>query len=57
MENEDRSQYKKPYVLARNLLAGNAMSMMQLYAEIDELGPDELDRELAEAKDCAQVPC
>ena len=42
MENEDRSQYKKPHVLARNLLAGNAMSMMQLHAEIDELGPDEL---------------
>ena len=57
MENEDRSQYKKPYVLARNLLAGNAMSMMQLHAEIDELGADELDRELAEAKDCAQVIC
>ena len=57
MENEGRSQYKKPYVLARNLSVGNAMSMMQLHAEIDELEADELDKELAEAKDCAQVIC
>lgn len=57
MENKDRSKYKKPYVLARNLPVNNAMSMMQLHAEVDELEPDELDGKLAEAKDCAQVIC
>jgi hypothetical protein len=57
MENEDRARYKKPYVLARNLPVNNAMSMMQLHAEIDELEPAELDEKLAEAKDCAQVIC
>lgn len=57
MENEDRARYKKPYVLARNLPTSNAMSMVQLHAEVDELEPAELDEKLAEAKDCAQVIC
>lgn len=57
MENEDRARYKKPHVLARNLPVGNAMSMMQLHAEVDELEPAELDEKLAEAKACAQVIC
>ena len=55
MENEDRARYKKPYVLARNLPIGNAMSMMQLHAEVDELELAELDEKLAEVKVYAQV--
>lgn len=57
MENKDRAKYKKPYVLARNLPSGNAISMVQLHAEVDKLELDELDEKLAEAKSCAQVIC